>query len=80
MTLMGHPENFRPCWMHARDYGFIAANPFGRNAFGKGEPSRVIVKPGESLRLRYGVLLHASPADRPADVHEAFKEYVRIAK
>jgi hypothetical protein len=57
MTLMCHPKNFRPSWMHARDYGFIAANPFGRKAFTGREPSRVVVAPGERLRLRYGVFL-----------------------
>ena len=77
ITLMCHPKNFRACWMHARDYGFLAANPFGRNSFGKGEPSKVIVKPGESLRLRYGLLLHStSGTDRP-DVASAYAEYVK---
>ena len=66
MTLMCHPENFRPSWMHARDYGFIAANPFGRKAFTKGEPSKVVVTPGEKLRLRYGVLIHEGPLDDSA--------------
>lgn len=46
--------------MHARDYGFLAANPFGRNAFGKGELGKVVVQPGESLRLQYSVLLHSA--------------------
>ena len=59
MTIFCHPDNFRPSWFHARDYGFLAANPFGRAAFRKGEPSKVVVKPGEKLRLRYGILIHA---------------------
>ena len=49
--------------MHARDYGFLAANPFGRSAFGKGEKSKVVVEPGEPLRLRYGLLLHSTAID-----------------
>ena len=64
MTIFCHPENFRPSWFHARDYGLLAANPFGRAAFNKGEPSKVVVKPGESLRLRYGMLVHAGAARR----------------
>ncbi len=36
ITLMPHPGNFRPCWYHARDYGFVAANPFGRKSLTKG--------------------------------------------
>jgi hypothetical protein len=66
LLLAPHPENFRPSWMHARDYGFVAANPFGRNAFTKGEKSRIAVKPGETLRLRYAILAYAGEIDAPA--------------
>jgi hypothetical protein len=64
-----HPENFRPCWFHARDYGVLVANPFGRKAFTGGEPSQVEINAGDSLRLRFAVLLHASPlpANLPAN-------------
>lgn len=58
ITVAGHPENFRPCWWHARDYGFMAANPFGRQAMQQGEPSRVVVEPGDTLRLRFVVVVH----------------------
>lgn len=77
ITVMCHPKNFRPCWMHARDYGFLAANPFGRNAFGKGELSKVVVKRGESLRLRYGVLLHSAVSTERPDLATAFAQYVQ---
>lgn len=77
MTIMAHPSNFRPSWYHSRDYGFLAANPFGRHAFGKGPPSSVVVEPGDSLRLRYGVLLHVGPAGTPPDLHAAYDDYVR---
>jgi hypothetical protein len=48
-----------PTWWHARTYGLLAANPFGRRAFeGKGvEPMRVEVPLGESLQLRWVVEL-----------------------
>lgn len=74
-----HPKNFRPCWYHSRDYGFIAANPFGRAAFGKGEKSAVTVKPGETLRLRYGVLVHAAPEESPLDIAAEYRDYVELA-
>ena len=77
ITVMCHPENFRPCWLHARDYGFIAANPFGRNAFGEGPPSRVVIKNGEKFRLRYGMLMHFAPADEPIDLQAAYRDYVQ---
>lgn len=60
------PKNFRRSWFHARDYGFVAANPFGQKAFTGGDASRVVVRPGESLRLRYAVVVHSGPVDLPA--------------
>jgi hypothetical protein len=66
VMLMPDPGNFRPSWFHARDYGFVAANPFGRKSVGRGEASRVVVKRGEPLRLRFGVLLHSGETDRKA--------------
>ena len=80
ITIFCHPKNFRPSWFHARDYGLLEANPFGRAAFGKGEPSSIPVKPGENLRLRYGVLVHASPADKPVDIAAAYGDYVKLSK
>jgi hypothetical protein len=77
MTLMGHPQNFRPCWLHARDYGFMAANPFGRNAFGKGSPSKVVVRAGDTLRLRYGVRLHSNAATERPDLKAAYADFVK---
>ncbi len=80
MTILCHPENFRKSWMHARNYGFVAANPFGRKAMNKGETSKVVVNPGESLRLRYGVFIHSSPTDSPVDLDRVYKDYVRLSK
>ncbi len=80
MTIFCHPDNFRPSWFHARDYGFLAANPFGRAAFKKGEPSKVVVKPGESLRLRYGILIHADESDSSPDLDAAYRDYLEISK
>jgi hypothetical protein len=80
MTVMCHPENVRPSWMHARDYGFIAANPFGRKAFTKGEPSKVVVTPGEKFRLRYGVLIHEGALDDPPDLEAAYETYLTLSQ
>ena len=66
LLLMPHPKNFRRSWFHARDYGVLVANPFGQNAFTKGERSKVEVRAGESLRLRFGVLIHQGPVDLAA--------------
>jgi hypothetical protein len=77
ITLMPHPNNFRSCWFHARDYGFVAANPFGRNAFTRAEKSKIVVKQGQSLRLRWGVLLHS---EKNAEKHDARGAYLDALK
>ena len=79
MTLFCHPKNFRPSWFHARDYGLLEANPFGREAFGKGAKSSVVIKPGEKLRLRYGVLLHSGPQGSQPDFQSAYADYIEVA-
>jgi len=76
LLVVPHPKNFRPCWFHARDYGFIAANPFGQKAFTKGPISRVEVKPGETLRLRYGIWIYASP--KPVELPEIARQYIQL--
>jgi hypothetical protein len=73
VLLVPDPANFRRSWFHARDYGFVAANPFGRNAFTKGEKSHVVVLPGQSLSLRYAVLVHAGQTDLAQDYREALE-------
>ena len=77
-TWAAPPGNFRACWFHARDYGFLAANPFGRRAFTRGKASRVVVKRGRKFRLRYGVLIHGSPADKPVEPGVAYADYLDV--
>ncbi|MEX0701657.1 MAG: PmoA family protein [Planctomycetales bacterium] len=78
ILLMPHPGNFRKSWFHARDYGFLAANPFGRNAFTRGEKSRIVVKPGETFRLRFGVLIHSGPEGEAFDPKAAYADYLKL--
>ena len=75
IMLMSDPQNFRQCWYHARDYGFVAANPFGRRAFTDGEESKVVVRRGQSFLLRFGVYFHWSETAEqfdPAAVYDRF--------
>lgn len=79
LMLMDHPSNLRhPTTWHARDYGLVAANPFGLHDF-LGEPAGagdVTLQPGESLRLVYRLLVHAGDAtdeDR-REWYQAFAE------
>ena len=58
ITIAGHRDNFRKPWWHARDYGFMAANLFGRQAMKQGDASRTVIKPGDSLQLRFTIVVH----------------------
>ena len=80
ITIFCHPENFRPSWFHARDYGLLVANPFGRQAFDQGEKSQVDVRPGDELRLRYGLLIHSMPANEKPDLAQAYRDYLQAAE
>jgi hypothetical protein len=73
ICIMPHSGNFRPCWWHTRDYGFMAANPFGVNAFTGGDPSRVVVKQGNSFRLRYGILVHDGLDESQTDLGQVYQ-------
>jgi hypothetical protein len=76
VTLMPDPANFRPSWFHNRDYGLMVANPFGRQSMKQGDISRVEVKRGETLRLRFGILLHAAVPEKPADLTAAYRDFL----
>ena len=61
-----HPANLRhPSRWHARDYGLVAANPFGLHDFtGAPKGSGDYTLPaGESLTFRYLVVLHEGDAE-----------------
>ena len=76
IVLMPAPNNFRRSWFHARDYGLLVANPFGQNAFTKGEKSKVSVKQGDKFSLRFGVLVYGVPAESPLDIAGIYRKYV----
>lgn len=80
VTLMPDPRNFRPSWFHARNYGLLLANPFGRNAFTRGKKSQVPVASSETLRLRFGVLIHASKDRTSPDLSRAYKDFLAIIR
>lgn len=80
VVLMSHPGNFRRPWFHARDYGLLVANPFGRNAFTRGERSALRVAPDEKLRLRFGVLVYSVPAGEPVDFARAYAAYTTAGR
>ena len=77
VVMFDHPENPRhPTWWHARNYGLLAANPFGVHDFenkpkGTGD---LVLKRGESLRLRYRVVLHGEGWD-DARIESAYADW-----
>ncbi len=60
LLMIDHPENLRhPTTWHARDYGLVAANPFGLHEF-LGQPpgaGKVELAPEQRLRLRYRLVV-----------------------
>jgi hypothetical protein len=75
MTLLTSPKNFRPCWSHARDYGFVAMNPFGLNAFTKADRDDIVVKRGEKLRLAFAVVIHETDKESDYDPRSLQKQF-----
>ena len=78
IAIFDHPKNpHRAAW-HTRDYGLMAANPFGRAESGfpsqKGKTELVKIKKGESLHLRYAIYTHTGDA-KAGGVAEAYKAY-----
>lgn len=62
-ALFDHPKNFRyPTYWHVRDYGLVAANPFGVHDFeGKKDQPHLgdhSLKKGESMTFNYSIVVH----------------------
>ena len=75
VAVMDAPTNFRfPTPWHVRDYALLFASPFAFRDYNKDAPDgSLTLKPGETLRLRYRILVH--PAN--VDVAAAFKEFAQ---
>lgn len=62
VAILDDPSSFRhPTHWHARDYGLLAANPFGIHDFEKTKDKKAgnhVLKKGESMTLRYTVIIH----------------------
>jgi len=77
MTVMPDPKNFRRSWYHARDYGLIAANPFGRKGVAGGKKSEVLVKKGEKFHLGFGVAIYSAPKGSKVDRNAMYQDYLK---
>jgi len=77
LAMFDHPGNPRhPTYWHARDYGLVAANPFGVSDFtAKKEPSGALtLAAGKELRFRYRIVLHRGDA-KEAGIAKLYEEY-----
>jgi hypothetical protein len=82
VALFDHPQNLRyPAWWMARDYGLLAANPFGQSSFEstkeKNIPSDLgnyTIPASGTLTLRYRFYFFSGTPDS-ADVARHFTDY-----
>jgi hypothetical protein len=81
LAVLADPKNLHPTYWHVRDYGLMAANPFGRKkaGFHDGAAAKPLVSiaKGDHLELRYGVLLHDGDA-ADGQVAEEYQRFVKL--
>jgi hypothetical protein len=81
LTIFADPTNAVDSAWHARDYGLLAANPFGRQRAGfpdrKGRTDLVKLKKGEHLKFRYGLYLHSGDV-KEGKVAEAYTRFTKL--
>jgi hypothetical protein len=77
VAILDHPDNPRhPTTWHAREYGLIAANPFGLSFFenspaGTGD---MVIPAGQSITFRYRFIFHEGDT-AAAKIAERFEKY-----
>jgi hypothetical protein len=81
VAIFADPKNAIPTAWHARNYGLLAANPFGRekSRFPDTRSKKELVKlpKGKSLTLTYALLLHKGDA-REGKVAEHYDRFTKL--
>lgn len=78
LAIFDHPTNFRyPTFWHARDYGLLAANPFGLSHFKRDQTVNggLVVPQGEEIRFQYRAYVHPGDAEQ-GNVEGRFTEWM----
>jgi Methane oxygenase PmoA len=78
IALFEHPSSFHhPSRWHVRDYGLLAVNPFGSNAFDKALPvQNSVLEAGRILHLRYRVVVH--PPMSQAEIEKLYRKFAGL--
>ena len=82
IAVFADPKNPIDTAWHARNYGLMAANPFGRAKHAgfpdrKGNDTPVKLAKGEHLKLRYGIFVHAGDV-KAGKVAESYEKFVKL--
>jgi len=81
IAVFAEPTNPIDTAWHARNYGLMAANPFGRSHADfpdrQGKADLVTLAKGAHLKLRYGIFLHGGDAKK-ADVAGYYKKFTAL--
>lgn len=79
VAVFAHTGNPQPSLWHARDYGLLAANPFGRKDAGfpaaKDKTDLYRIEKGKSATFRFAIFAHDGDV-KAGKVAEAFNAYV----
>ena len=74
IAIFDHPKNPRhPTTWHARDYGLVAANPFGKRYFKAGDGALTLQK-GETVTFAYRFFFHENSHEK-IDLPEHYKKW-----
>jgi hypothetical protein len=81
IAMFDNPGNLRhPTWWHVRDYGLLAANPFGVHDFEKKSPGagNYVLPSGQTLNFRYRIYIHDGHDQE--EIAAQYEDYLKPAQ